>query len=39
MKDGEQSALGKSVDAKLAAVKQYLPDDLIIAPPLTSRCK
>jgi multidrug efflux pump subunit AcrB len=32
MKDGEQiDAFGKSVDAKLAAVKQYLPDDLIIA--------
>jgi multidrug efflux pump subunit AcrB len=32
MKDGEQvDAFGKSVDAKLAAVKQYLPEDLIIA--------
>ena len=32
MKNGEQiDAFGKSVDAKLAAVKQYLPDDLIIA--------
>ena len=32
MKDGEQiDAFGHSVDAKLAAVKQYLPDDLIIA--------
>ena len=32
MKDGEQiDAFGRSVDAKLAAVKQYLPDDLIIA--------
>jgi multidrug efflux pump subunit AcrB len=32
MKDGEQiNAFGRSVDAKLAAVKQYLPEDLIIA--------
>jgi multidrug efflux pump subunit AcrB len=32
MKDGAQiDAFGRSVDAKLAAVKQYLPDDLIIA--------
>jgi multidrug efflux pump len=32
MKDGEQiDAFGRSVDTKLAAVKQYLPDDLIIA--------
>jgi multidrug efflux pump subunit AcrB len=32
MKDGEQiDAFGHSVDVKLAAVKQYLPDDLIIA--------
>ncbi|HEY4050212.1 MAG TPA: efflux RND transporter permease subunit [Acidobacteriaceae bacterium] len=32
MKDGKQiDAFGKSVDAKLAAVKQYLPEDLIIA--------
>ena len=32
VKDGEQiDAFGKSVDAKLAAVKQYLPEDLIIA--------
>jgi multidrug efflux pump subunit AcrB len=32
MKDGEQiDAFGRSVDGKLAAVKQYLPDDLIIA--------
>jgi multidrug efflux pump subunit AcrB len=32
MKDGEQiDAFGRSVDAKLADVKQYLPDDLIIA--------
>lgn len=32
MKDGEQiGAFGKSVDAQLAAVKQYLPEDLIIA--------
>jgi len=32
MKDGQQiGGFGKSVDAKLAAVKQYLPDDLIIA--------
>jgi multidrug efflux pump subunit AcrB len=32
MKDGEQiGAFGKSVEAKLEAVKQYLPDDLIIA--------
>lgn len=32
MKDAEQiDAFGKSVDDKLAAVKQYLPDDLIIA--------
>ena len=32
MKDGEQiDAFGRSVDAKLAAVKQYLPEDLIIA--------
>jgi multidrug efflux pump subunit AcrB len=32
MKDGTQiDAFGKSVDAKLAAVKQYLPDDLVIA--------
>jgi multidrug efflux pump subunit AcrB len=32
MKDGEQiDAFGHSVDGKLAAVKQYLPDDLIIA--------
>jgi len=32
MKNGEQiDAFGRSVDAKLAAVKQYLPDDLIIA--------
>ena len=32
MKDGEQiDAFGRSVDVKLAAVKQYLPDDLVIA--------
>ncbi len=32
MKDGEQiDAFGRSVDTKLAVVKQYLPDDLIIA--------
>jgi multidrug efflux pump subunit AcrB len=32
MKDGEQiNAFGRSVDAKLSAVKQYLPEDLIIA--------
>src|SRR6516165_3996004 len=32
MKDGEQiDAFGESVDEKLAAVKQYLPDDLVIA--------
>src|ERR1700722_3125304 len=32
MKDGEQiDAFGRNVDAKLAAVKQYLPEDLIIA--------
>ncbi len=32
MKDGEQiDAFGRSVDGKLAAVKQYLPEDLIIA--------
>ncbi len=32
MKDGEQiDAFGRSVDVKLAAVKQYLPDDLIVA--------
>ena len=32
MKDGEQiDAFGSSVDAKLAAVKQYLPEDLIVA--------
>jgi len=32
MKDGEQiDAFGASVDEKLAAVKQYLPDDLVIA--------
>lgn len=32
MKDGEQiDAFGRSVDEKLAAVKQYLPEDLIIA--------
>jgi multidrug efflux pump subunit AcrB len=32
MKEGEQiDAFGRSVDGKLAAVKQYLPDDLIIA--------
>ncbi len=32
IKNGEQiGAFGKSVDAKLAAVKQYLPEDLIIA--------
>jgi multidrug efflux pump subunit AcrB len=32
MKDGEQiDAFGKSVEAKLEAVKRYLPDDLIIA--------
>ena len=32
MKDGEQiDAFGRSVDTKLAAVKQYLPEDLIIA--------
>ncbi len=32
MKDGEQiNAFGRSVDAKLAAVKQYLPEDLIVA--------
>jgi len=32
MKEGEQiDAFGRSVDAKLAAVKQYLPEDLIIA--------
>src|SRR5215831_7228967 len=31
MKDGEQiDAFGRSVDAKLAAVRQYLPEDLII---------
>jgi multidrug efflux pump subunit AcrB len=31
MKDGEQvDAFGKSVDDKLAAVKNYLPDDLVI---------
>lgn len=31
MKDGAQiGAFGKSVDAKLAAVKQYLPEDLVI---------
>ena len=32
MKDGKQiNAFGQSVDQKLAAVKQYLPEDLIIA--------
>ncbi|MGB0124360.1 MAG: efflux RND transporter permease subunit, partial [Silvibacterium sp.] len=32
VKDGEQiDAFGRSVDAKLSAVKQYLPEDLIIA--------
>jgi multidrug efflux pump subunit AcrB len=32
VKDGAQiDAFGRSVDAKLAAVKQYLPDDLIFA--------
>jgi multidrug efflux pump subunit AcrB len=32
MKDGEQiDAFGRSVETKLQAVKQYLPDDLIIA--------
>ena len=32
MKDGTQiDAFGKSVDAKLVAVKQYLPEDLVIA--------
>jgi multidrug efflux pump subunit AcrB len=32
VKDGTQiDAFGKSVDAKLAAVKQYLPDDLVFA--------
>jgi len=32
MRDGEQIAqFGKSVDEKLAAVRNYLPDDLIIA--------
>jgi multidrug efflux pump subunit AcrB len=32
MKEGEQiNAFGRSVDTKLAAVKQYLPEDLIIA--------
>ena len=32
MKEGEQIDLfGKSVDEKLTAVKQYLPDDLVIA--------
>jgi multidrug efflux pump subunit AcrB len=32
MKDGEQiDAFGKSVDQKLVAVRQYLPDDLIVA--------
>lgn len=32
MKDGEQiNDFGKNVDAKLEAVKQYLPDDLVIA--------
>jgi len=32
MKDGQQiDAFGRSVEAKLEAVKQYLPDDLIIA--------
>ena len=32
MKDGEQiDAFGRSVDTKLAVVKQYLPEDLIIA--------
>ena len=32
MKDGQQiDAFGRSVDQKLAAVKQYLPEDLIIA--------
>ena len=32
MKDGAQiDAFGKSVDEKLAAVKQHLPDDLVIA--------
>lgn len=32
MKEGEQiSAFGKSVEEKLAAVKQYLPQDLVIA--------
>src|ERR1700723_1924549 len=32
VKDGEQiDAFGRSVDAKLAAVKQYLPEDLVFA--------
>jgi multidrug efflux pump len=32
MKDGEQiNAFGHSVDVKLAAVRQYLPEDLIVA--------
>jgi len=32
MKDGEQiDAFGKSVDAKLAALRNYLPEDLILA--------
>ena len=32
MKDGAQiDAFGKSVDAKLTAVKRYLPDDLVIS--------
>jgi multidrug efflux pump subunit AcrB len=32
MKDADQiTAFGKSVDQKLAAVKQYLPEDLIVA--------
>jgi len=32
MKDGEQiDAFGRSVDAKLAAVRRYLPDDLVLA--------
>jgi multidrug efflux pump subunit AcrB len=32
MKDGEQiDAFGENVDEKLAAVKRYLPDDLVIA--------
>ena len=32
MKDGEQiDVFGRSVDEKLAAVKQHLPDDLVIA--------